>query len=256
MQTGFAQNITGNVTDENGVPHPGANVVIEGTTQGVSTDFDGNYTIAASQGDNLVFSFVGYSDQIVTVSSSSQIDVQLQPDNTLEEVVVTALGIKRNTKALGYSVTQVGGEEINTIKNTNAINALQGKIAGVQITGNATGAKGSSRVIIRGNSSLSGNNQPLYVVDGITINNSNLGSAGVWGGADSGDGISALNPDEVESVSVLKGGAAAALYGSRASNGVILITTKSGSSSEGLGVELSNSIQFDDIKNDPFWSRC
>jgi len=248
----LAQNITGNVTDENGVPLPGATVLLEGTSQGVSTDFDGNYSIEASSGDNLVFSFVGYSSQTLTVGSNSQINVQLLPDNALEEVVVTALGIKRNIKALGYSVTQVGGEEINTVKNTNAINALQGKIAGVQISGNATGAKGSSRVIIRGNSSLSGNNQPLYVIDGITINNSNLGSAGVWGGSDAGDGISALNPDEVESVSVLKGGAAAALYGSRASNGVILITTKSGSSTEGLGVELSSSFQFDDIKNDPY----
>ena len=247
-----AQIVTGNVTDENGIPLPGATVLVQGTNQGVSSDFDGNYSIEVSQGQSLEFSFVGYSSQIIQVGAASQINVQLLPDNKLEEVVATALGIKRNTKAVGYSVTQVEGDEINTVKSTNAINALQGKIAGVQISGNATGAKGSTRVIIRGNSSLSGNNQPLYVVDGITINNSNLGSAGLWGGADAGDGISALNPDEVQSVSVLKGGAAAALYGSRASNGVILITTKSGIGSEGLGVELSSSIQFDDIKNDPY----
>ena len=199
-----AQTISGNVTDENGVPLPGATVLLEGTTTGVSTDFDGNYSIQASQGQSLIFSFVCYTSQTVPIGVNSQVNVQLLPDNELDEVVVTAFGIKRNTKALGYSVTQVGGDEINTIKNTNAINSLQGKIAGVQISGNATGAKGSSRVIIRGNSSLSGNNQPLYVVDGITINNNNLGSAGVWGGADSGDGISALNPDEVASISVLK----------------------------------------------------
>ena len=146
----------------------------------------------------------------------------------MDEVVVTALGVKRNTKALGYSVTEVDGTELSANPSTNAINALQGKVAGVMVTGSAMGSKGSSRVVIRGTSSLTGNNQPLYVVDGITINNNNLGAAGVWGGTDFGDGISSINPDEVQSVSVLKGGAAAALYGSRASNGVIIITTKNG----------------------------
>lgn len=246
------QTITGVITDEQGIPLPGASVVVLETNNGVSSDFDGNYSIEVNSGQSLIFSFVGYSSQTIAVGNVGSINVQLQPDNALDEVVVTALGIKRNTKALGYSVTEVEGDEVSEIKSTNAINALQGKIAGVQITGNATGAKGSSRVIIRGNSSLSGNNQPLYVIDGITINNNNLGSAGVWGGADSGDGISALNPDEVESISVLKGGAAAALYGSRASNGVIIITTKSGAGKEGLSVELSSSLQFDDIRNDPY----
>ena len=185
------------------------------------------------------------------VSDNSDYNIALNQD-LLEEVLVTALGIKRNTKALGYSVTQVEGEAVNEVKTTNAISALQGKVAGVQISGNSAGAKGSTRVIIRGNSSLSGNNMPLYVIDGIPIDNSNLGSAGTWGGADLGDGISALNPDEVESISVLKGGAAAALYGSRASNGVILITTKSGIGTEGTQVELTSSFQFDDIGNDPY----
>jgi TonB-linked SusC/RagA family outer membrane protein len=240
-----AQSISGTVTDDNGVPLPGATVLVEGTQNGVSTDFDGNYSINASNGDTLVFSFVGYTNQSVVVGSSATVNVSLQPDNALSEVVVTALGIKRNVKAVGYSITQVGGEELSDNKTTNAINALQGKVAGVMVTGGSMGAKGSSRVVIRGTSSLTGNNQPLYVVDGITINNSNLGSAGVWGGTDFGDGISSINPDEIESVSVLKGGAAAALYGSRASNGVIIINTKTGAGTKGIGVEFNSSTQFD-----------
>jgi TonB-linked SusC/RagA family outer membrane protein len=244
-----AQSISGTVTDENGVPLPGATVLVEGTQNGVSTDFDGNYSISASSGDSLVFSFVGYSTQTIAVGSSSTVDVSLKPDNALSEVVVTALGVKRNTKAVGYSITQVEGDAISANPSTNAINALQGKVAGVMITGSAMGAKGSSRVVIRGASSLSGNNQPLYVVDGITINNNNLGAAGMWGGTDFGDGISSINPDDVESVTVLKGGAAAALYGSRASNGVIIITTKSGLGSEGIGIEINSTSQFDMLNN-------
>jgi TonB-linked SusC/RagA family outer membrane protein len=248
----YAQQISGTVTDENGVPLPGATVLVQGTSNGVSTDFDGNYSISASQGDTLVFSFVGYSSQSVVVGSSSTVNVSLEPDNALEEVVVTALGVQRNTKALGYSVTNVEGDEISANPSTNAINALQGKVAGVNITGSAMGAKGSSRVVIRGSSSLTGDNQPLYVVDGITINNDNLGAAGMWGGTDFGDGISSINPDDVASVTVLKGGAAAALYGSRASNGVILITTKNGLGSEGLGIEINSTVQFDTL-NTSLW---
>ena len=137
----------------------------------------------------------------MNVGSSNTVSVQLQPDNSLDEVIVTALGVKRNTKALGYSVTEVDGNAISANPSTNAINALQGKVAGVMVTGSAMGAKGSSRVVIRGASSLTGNNQPLYVVDGITINNDNLGAAGTWGGTDFGDGVSSINPDDVESKS-------------------------------------------------------
>ncbi len=244
-----AQSISGTVTDENGVPLPGATVLVEGTQNGVSTDFDGNYSINASSGDTLVFSFVGYSNQSVVVGSSATVNVSLQPDNALSEVVVTALGVKRNVKAVGYSITQVDGEELSDNKTTNAINALQGKVAGVVVNGSAMGAKGSSRVIIRGASSLNGNNQPLYVIDGITINNDNLGAAGMWGGTDYGDGVSSINPDDIESVSVLKGGAAAALYGSRASNGVIIINTKTGAGAKGIGVEYNTTMQFDVLNN-------
>jgi TonB-linked SusC/RagA family outer membrane protein len=253
----FAQNktISGTVTElESGALLPGVNVLEKGTKNGTSTDFDGNYNISVSSSSAiLVFTSLGYTTKEVAVGNSNTLNVSLIEDaEQLGEVVVTALGVKRNTKALGYSVTQLDGREMNTVKQTNAINSLQGKIAGVQISGNAAGAKGSTRVIIRGNSSLTGNNQPLYVIDGITINNSNLGSAGTWGGADAGDGISALNPDEVQSITVLKGGAAAALYGSRASNGVIIITTKTGAGSDGISVDVSSSVQFDDIKNDPY----
>ena len=247
-----AQSISGTVTDENGVPLPGATVLVEGTQNGVSTDFDGNYSINASSGDTLVFSFVGYTTSMVAVGSSSTVNAQLSADTQLDEVVVTSLGIKRNVKSLGYSLTQLDGETISANPSSNAINALQGKVAGVMVTGGSMGSKGSSRVVIRGASSLSGNNQPLYVVDGITLNNNNLGSAGMWGGTDFGDGISSINPDDIESISVLKGGAAAALYGSRASNGVIIITTKNGSETEGLGIEFNSTSQFDTL-NDALW---
>ena len=247
------QTISGLVTDETGVPLPGATVIVDQTNDGTTTDFDGNFSVSAADGQTLSISYVGYKTIRIDITGGSDTyNISLEPDQLLDEVVVTALGIERNTKAIGYSITQVEGGEVNEIKSTNAINALQGKIAGVQISGNSAGAKGSTRVIIRGNSSLSGNNMPLYVIDGIPIDNTNLGSAGVWGGADAGDGISALNPDEVQSISVLKGGAAAALYGSRASNGVILITTKSGAGVEGIQVEVTSSVQYDDIRNDPY----
>ena len=226
-----AQSISGTVTDDNGVPLPGATVLVEGTQNGVSTDFDGNYSINASNGDTLVFSFVGYTNQSVVVGSSATVNVSLQPDNALSEVVVTALGIKRNVKAVGYSITQVGGEELSDNKTTNAINALQGKVAGVMVTGGSMGAKGSSRVVIRGTSSLTGNNQPLYVVDGIPIRNdvTNTGNQNTGrGGYDYGNSAMDINSEDIASVEVLKGPAGTALYGSRAANGVLIITTKKG----------------------------
>lgn len=246
----LAQNstVSGTVSDNSGSPLPGVNVVEKGTSNGTSTDFDGNYTIEVSNGATLVFSSLGYSNKEIAVNGQTTLNASLDEDaSELDEVVVTALGIRKETKALGYSITEVGGEEIATVKTPNAINSLQGKIAGVNITQNATGAGGSSRVIIRGNSTLTGNNQPLYVVDGIPIGNDNNGSASLWGGNDGGDGISSINPDEIESISVLKGGSATALYGSRGGNGVILITTKNGSDQEGFGVEITSTVQFDQV---------
>ncbi len=242
--------VSGKVTDaKEGSPLPGVNVIVKGTSVGVLSDFDGNYSIKLPRQDAvLVFSTLGYGTQEVAVNSQTAINVSLsQEAEQLDEVFVTALGIERDRKTLGYSVTQLQGDVVSEVKTANALNALQGKVAGVNITPPATGASGSTRVIIRGASSISGTNQPLYVVDGVTIDNTQLGVASEWGGSDFGDGISSINPDDVESVSVLKGGAAAALYGSRASNGVILITTKSGKERKGLGVEYSSQITFDNI---------
>ncbi|SKB63897.1 TonB-dependent outer membrane receptor, SusC/RagA subfamily, signature region [Salegentibacter salinarum] len=236
------QRVSGSIVDaENGMPLPGVNVIEKGTNNGVSSDFDGNFSIEIEEGSTLQFSMLGYITQELE-PDGSDIQIELAPDTeALDEVVVTALGIKRSERALGYSLTEVGGEELSDVKQVNAINSLQGKVAGLNITGAATGPAGTSNVLIRGISSVGGNNQPLYVVDGIPIDNTNLGSASQWGGSDFGDGISSINPDDIESMSVLKGGAAAALYGSRASNGVILITTKTGKEQAGLGVEYSGS---------------
>ncbi|MEA3480268.1 MAG: TonB-dependent receptor plug domain-containing protein, partial [Bacteroidota bacterium] len=240
----FAQErtITGTVTSaEDGLSLPGVNVVVKGTGIGTITDVGGQYSIAIpSDAQALGFSFIGMQPQEVAIGSSNVIDVVLQVSvEELEEVVVTSLGIKREKKALGYSVTQVSGDDFVEAREVNIANSLSGKVAGVSVSSIATGPSGSSRVIIRGNTSLTAQNQPLYVVDGIPIDNTQMGAAGMWGGADLGDGVSSLSPDNIESISVLKGNAAAALYGARASNGVILITTRQGNKSKGIGVEFT-----------------
>ena len=239
--------VTGTVVSADGDPLIGANILEVGTTNGVSTDLDGNYTIEVGENASLEISYTGFSTKIIEVGVSNTLDITLEEGVALNEVVVTALGIERQKKALGYSVTEVGGEDFTEAREVNIANALSGKIAGVNVSNIASGPAGSSRVIIRGNSSLTGNNQPLYVVDGIPIDNRNLGSAGMWGGSDGGDGISSVNPDDIDKISVLKGNTAAALYGSRASNGVILITTKSGSNRQGIGVDLSTNYTFERI---------
>lgn len=245
---GQSKVVTGTVTGSgDGMPLPGVSVLVKGTSQGTSTDFDGNYSIKVKEGSVLQFSYVGFTTKEIKVRGSKLNVVLQESAEALEEVVVTALGIKKEQKALGYSLTEVKGDDMVQVKQTNAINALQGKVAGVNVTQNATGSAGSSRVIIRGASSLTEDNQPLYVVDGIPISNVNNGSAGMWGGSDGGDGISSINPDDIASVSVLKGGAASALYGSRAADGVIIITTKSGKGQKGFGIELSSSVLFDQV---------
>lgn len=245
------QEVSGTITEaETGMPLPGVTVLEKGTSNGTSTDFDGNYTITVSDGATLVLTMVGYQKLEISVVSG-EFDAALQTNTeALDEVVVTALGIKRSEKALGYALTEVGGDELSDVKQVNAINSLQGKVAGLNVTGAATGPAGTSNVLIRGISSVGGNNQPLYVVDGIPIDNTNLGSASQWGGSDFGDGVSSLNPDDIESVSVLKGGAAAALYGSRASNGVILINTKTGKGQKGFGVQYTGSLLFETVMSD------
>lgn len=239
----WAQTVSGTVTDENNQPLPGATVIVQGTKNGTSTNFDGDYQINADQGQTLVFSYVGYATQNVVVNSATH-DVQLSLGNELEEIVVTALGITRGKKSLGYAVQTVGGDSMEDVKSVNAIESLQGEVAGLDVQSyNSMG--GSANVIIRGYSSLSGSNQALFVIDGTPIDNEtgNDGSTERGrGGVDFGNAAMDINPNDIESVSVLKGAAASALYGSRASNGVILITTKKGKAKEGLGISFNSQI--------------
>jgi len=250
----FAQvkSIKGVVSDQNGLPLPGVTVLIQGTAKATQTDYDGVYVIEASKGNVLIFSYIGIKTKTVTVGDSAQLNVVLAEDTqNLDEVVVTALGIKRQKKELGYAVQDVKGDQLNKVITTNVATALSGKIAGVDVSIPATGAGGSTRVIIRGISSIGENNQPLYIVDGVPIDNTGLSNdssaTSKWfDGRDSGDGISSINPNDIESLTVLKGAAAAALYGSRALNGVILITTKKGSKGK-LQVELTSGVSFDRV---------
>ena len=216
--------LKGNVADAQG-PLPGAAVTVAGTTTGVTTDVDGNFSIAVEPGTLLEVIYIGYVNQTVAAQNGMQIILQ-EDTQLLEEVVVTALGIKRDRKALGYGVSEVKGDELNKAKETNVVNSLAGKVAGLVVTETTSGPSGSTRVVLRGTTEMAGNNQPLYVIDGVPLDNTNFGSAGTEGGYDLGDGISAINPDDIENMTVLKGPAASALYGSRASHGVILITTK------------------------------
>ena len=237
--------ITGVVTDGNGMPLPGVNVLIKGTTTGVQTNFDGEYSIEASQGDTLIFSYVGLKTVEYRVNNNDRIDVILKPDSAqLEEVVITALGISREKKALGYATQELAGEDVNRANQGNVANAISGKIAGVQVRRNTT-LGGSSNVIIRGNTSLTGNNQPLYVIDGVPVDNSNYSSGN--NSYDYGNAASDINPNNIESMNVLKGAAATALYGSRAANGAIIITTKSGAGTEGLGVTIDSGVTWNTI---------
>ena len=244
----YAQTVSGTVTDENNQPLPGATVVVQGTNTGTTTDFDGNYRINATQGQTLVFSYVGYATQNVTVNSATQ-NASLQTDNSLDEVVVTALGITRKEKSLGYSVQTVSGESVEDVRSVNPIEALQGEVAGLDIQSfNTMG--GSANVIIRGYSSFSGTNQALFVVDGTPIDNETAGNSRInsqsrdtesgRGGVDFGNAAMDINPSDIASVSVLKGAAASALYGSRGANGVILITTKKGKVKKGIGISVNS----------------
>jgi len=251
--------VRGVITDSNGETLPGVSIKLKGSTIGASTDLDGKFSINVPDNNSvLVFTYIGYVTQELTVGTRTNLNVKLETANTaLTEVVVTALGISREKRALAYSVSEVKGDELTQARETNVANALSGKVAGVNVSGNATGPGGSSRVIIRGNGSLAGNNQPLYVVNGMPMDNSipGGGTQSTGGGinVDRGDGIAGINPDDIESISVLKGGPAAALYGSRASNGVILITTKKGVATKGIGVELNSTSSFETISVYPDW---
>jgi len=241
------QTVTGTVTDEEGIGIPGVTVLEKGTANGTITSIDGVYSLQVSPNATLAFSFVGLQTVEEQINGRSVIDVTLVASAIgLEEVVVTALGISKEKKSLGYAVTEVGSDEISLVKDHNPANSLAGKVAGVVITQGTGGPGGGSRVIIRGNNSITGNNQPLIVVDGVPIDDSGVNSGGsVYSSQISGGGITDINPDDIESISVLKGPNAAALYGSRAGNGVLLITTKKGTRGRGLGVSVNSNITFD-----------
>jgi len=250
----FAQKrtVAGKVSDANNTPLAGVNVLVKGTSVGTSTNSAGLYTIAVPDGSNtLVFSYVGFGQQEVNISGRSNVSITLDQDaGEMERVVVTALGIEKSQKALGFSQTTVGGENFTQARENSVATALEGRVAGVNVTKIASGPGASSRVVIRGAKTLGSTlNQPLYVVDGVPIDNSNFGQAGIWGGSDQGDGMSSLNPDDIESMTILKGASAAALYGSRAANGVILITTKKGTNRKGVGVDFNSNYVFETVNN-------
>ena len=251
------KSITGTVTTaSDGIPLPGVSVIVEGTNRGTTTDFDGLFSIEASPGEQLKVSFLGMKDVSITVGDSNSITVALEEDSqALDEVIVTALGIKKEKKALTYSAQEVGGAELTRVKQTNPVNSLSGKSAGISITRSSSGVGGASKVVLRGNSSTT-NNDPLYVIDGVPMQNSGNGSNGEapgtnvfgsqTGNRDGGDAMSMINPDDIESMSVLKGASAAALYGSQGANGVILITTKKGKEGR-LSANVSSAFTMDNV---------
>jgi len=247
--TAYAQTVTGTVTSAaDGGAVPGVSVLIKGTTTGTATDADGGFTLAVSDPANsvLVISFIGFATQEVALQGRTSIDVVLQEDvSQLDEVVVTALGITRDKKELGYSVQNVQGDKLTEARDVNVANALAGKVAGVQIKQNGTGVGGSTRITIRGNNTIAGSNQPLIVVDGVPMSNFASSPDDYWGNSqiDKGSGLGDISPDDVANISVLKGPAASALYGSRAANGVILVTTKTGKN--GGGLSFSSNFTFD-----------
>lgn len=221
--------IRGTITSTDGETLIGVTVQEKGTANGVLSDIDGTYQLAVANGATVTFSYTGFAPYEITVGDAETYDVTLKEGVDLDEVVITALGISREKKSLTYASQEVSGEELTEVKDVNAINALTGKSAGIQINRSGSGVGGSTRIVLRGNKSLT-NNEPLIVIDGVPMNNGRQGDqANLFGGGiDSGDGISNVNPDDVESMTVLKGASAAALYGSQAANGVILITTKKG----------------------------
>lgn len=243
----IAQNVTvkGKILDGGGEPLPGAAALVVGTTNGAISDVDGSFSMTVAKGAVVEFSCLGFVSQQLTIQKDEDLTITLQPDTELlDEVVVTALGISREKKTLGYALQEVNGDELLNARETNIVNALTGKVAGVQIIRSSGGPGSSSKIQLRGNNSLTGLNQPLIVIDGTPMDNF-IGASNndFWNpSADMGNGLQDINPEDVESMSVLKGASAAALYGSRAGNGVILITTKKGKKNEGIGVTVSQSV--------------
>ncbi|MEJ7560628.1 MAG: SusC/RagA family TonB-linked outer membrane protein [Pedobacter sp.] len=254
MSASAQKAVTGTVTDNSGLPIPGVSVIERGTKNGTLTDVNGKYTITAAPGAILTFTYVGLAVKEATIGEAATINIVLQDDaNTLGEVVVTALGIRREKKSLGYSVQEVKGQTLVEAREPNLVNTLSGKVAGLQVTRSSNGPMGSSRITLRGNNSLTGNNQPLVVVDGVPVSNFTGADNNDFNNPnpDYGNGLADINPEDIENVSVLKGPTAAALYGSRAGNGVILITTKSGTAQAGLGINFSTSVGIETIFTGP-----
>ena len=253
--------ITGTVTSsEDGMPIPGLSVIVKGTTIGTSTDVNGKYELnAPADAQFLMFSFVGLKTQEVTIGGRQIIDVIMEPEMLqVEEVVVTALGITREKKALGYAVQDVKGDELAKVRTSNVVSSLTGRVAGVQISTASGQMGGGAKINVRGNTSLTKNNQPLFVVDGIPLDNSDFSYGATGGGGyDYGNLAQDINPDDIESVSVLKGASATALYGSRAANGVVMITTKKGvqSNSKQMGVSVNSSVTFEQAKYYPQYQK-
>ena len=248
----FAQTrqLSGKVTSQDKQGVVSATVKVKSAKNATTTNADGVFSFNVLAGQLVLeVSSVGFVTKDVQVAANQNtVDVVLAAQvGELADVVVTALGIKKDRKALGYALTEVKGDELTRARTNSVVSNLVGKVAGLNVAATATGAGGSTRVVLRGNTSISDNNQPLYVIDGVPLDNQNRGSAGMWGGSDAGDGIQMINPDEIESLSVLKGGNAAALYGARASAGVILITTKKGSSRKGLGIEINSNATVESV---------
>jgi TonB-linked SusC/RagA family outer membrane protein len=219
--------LTGTVVDESGEPIPGVNVLDKQANTGTTTDLDGKYSLSVTNTTTLVFSFIGFDSQEVTVGNRTELNITLMEDATaLGEVVVTALGLTKDKERIGYAVTTVGSEQMDLAREPNIANSLTGQVAGLVVRGTNSGPQGTANIVLRGLPSISGTGSPLFVINGVPMDNSQLGSSGQWGGGDNGDGIGNLSPDDIESMTVLKGQAASALYGARASNGVIMITTK------------------------------
>jgi TonB-linked SusC/RagA family outer membrane protein len=246
--------VTGTVKSADGETLPGVSILIKETKQTTISDGKGTFSIIAPDKGTLVFSYIGFKSQEIQINKNAgPISVILQSsDNALDEVVVTALGISRQKKSLGYAVQELKGQDLAEAKESNLVNALAGKIAGVRVT-NSQGSMGSSRVVIRGETSIAGNNQPLFVVDGIPVDNSQLNSAGA---RDYANTISDINPEDIESMSVLKGPNAAALYGSRAAAGVILIKTKTGKSKKGLGIAINSNAVLETLLTLPVYQNA
>ena len=256
VQLSFAQSITvsGKVVDGDNLPLPGVGIVIKGTTTGVNSDIDGNFRIDAMPTQTLVFSYIGMATKEVVARNASTTVKMLDDAIALEGVVVTALGITRDKKSLGYSAQKVAGDEVNSVPTDNFLNNLSGKVAGLEIRANSNFG-GSTNIVLRGSKSITGNNQALMVVDGVPVSNANLNTAGAAnsrGGYDFGNSASDIDPNNIESITVLKGAAATALYGSQASNGAIMITTKKGKLNSGLGISFSSTTSIGQYDKDTF----